>query len=90
MLNSLANHGYLPRDGKDISLARFVTAFKESINLAPGPTLLFSTAGLPASTTGNFLTLHLDDLNKHGGKQRIFAIGNIVFMRYLSAITSRS
>ncbi|KAK3369966.1 Chloroperoxidase [Podospora didyma] len=66
MLNSLANHGYLPRDGKDISLARFVTALKESINLAPGPTLFFASAGLPASTTGNFLTLHLDDLNKHG------------------------
>jgi len=65
MLNSLANHGYLPRDGKDVSLADLVTGFKESINLAPEATFLVTVKALRASSTGNFLTLHLDDLNKH-------------------------
>lgn len=67
MLNALANHGYLPRDGKDVSLADLVTGFKESINLAPEATFLVTVKALQASSTGNFLTLHLDDLNKHNG-----------------------
>lgn len=65
MLNALANHGYLPRDGKNVSLADLVTGFKESINLAPEATFLVTVKALQASSTGNFLTLHLDDLNKH-------------------------
>jgi len=65
MLNALANHGYLPRDGKNVSLADLVTGFKQSINLAPEATFLVTVKALQASSTGNFLTLHLDDLNKH-------------------------
>ncbi|KAG7289141.1 hypothetical protein NEMBOFW57_005504 [Staphylotrichum longicolle] len=59
MLNALANHGYLPRDGKDISLARLVTALQDSINLAPDATLIAGVIALKASTTGNALTFHL-------------------------------
>ncbi|KAK5656903.1 hypothetical protein OQA88_4454 [Cercophora sp. LCS_1] len=66
MLNALANHGYLPRDGKNISLTRLVSGFKESINLAPDATLIVGIKALQASSTGNFFTLNLDDLNKHG------------------------
>jgi len=68
MLNALANHGYLPRDGKDISLARLVTGLQDSINLAPDATLIVGLVGVKASTTGKRFTLHLDDLAKHGGK----------------------
>lgn len=67
MLNALANHGYLPRDGKDISLACLVTALQDSINLAPDATLIAGVIALKASTTGNALAFHLSDLNKHGG-----------------------
>ena len=67
MINALANHGYLPRDGKDVSLARLISGFKEGINLAPDATLLVSLKALQASSTGNFLTIHLSDLAKHGG-----------------------
>jgi hypothetical protein len=68
MLNALANHGYLPRNGKDISLARLITGLQDSINLAPDATLLVGLVGVKASTTGKRFTLHLDDLAKHGGK----------------------
>ena len=68
MLNALANHGYLPRDGKDVSLADLVNGFKESINLAPEATFLVTVKALQGSSTGNFLTLHLDDLNKHNSR----------------------
>jgi hypothetical protein len=68
MLNALANHGYLPRDGKDISLARLVIGLQESINFAPDATLFAGVIGLRASTTGNPLSFHLDDLATHGGQ----------------------
>lgn len=68
MVNALANHGYLPRDGRDVSLARLISAFKEAINLAPDATLLVGIKALQTSTTGNPFTFHLDDLAKHGGK----------------------
>ncbi|KAK0727805.1 Chloroperoxidase [Lasiosphaeria miniovina] len=66
MVNALANHGYLPRDGKGVSLARLITAFKDAINLAPAATLLVGFKSLQASTTRNPLTFNLDDLSKHG------------------------
>ena len=68
MLNALANHGYLSRDGRNISLAHLVSGLQESINLAPDATIFAGLIGLKASTTGNAFTLHLDDLAKHGGK----------------------
>ena len=68
MLNALANHGYLSRDGRNISLAHLVSGLQESINLAPDATIFAGLIGLKASTTGNASTLHLDDLAKHGGK----------------------
>jgi hypothetical protein len=68
MLNALANHGYLPRDGKDISIPTLVTALLDSINLAPDATIIAGVIALRTSTTGNALTFHLDDLAKHGGK----------------------
>lgn len=68
MLNALANQGYLPRDGKDISLARLVTALQESINFAPDATLFAGFIALKAPTTGCWYSFHLDDLAKHGGE----------------------
>jgi hypothetical protein len=68
MLNALANHGYLPRDGKDISVPILVTALLDSINLAPDATIIAGVKALRTSTTGNPLTFHLDDLAKHGGE----------------------
>ncbi|KAK0720117.1 Chloroperoxidase [Lasiosphaeris hirsuta] len=66
MVNALANHGYLPRDGKNVSLARLITGAKEGVNLAPDATLIVGVKALQASSTGNLLTFHLSDLNKHG------------------------
>ncbi|KAJ3547761.1 heme-thiolate peroxidase [Fusarium decemcellulare] len=63
MLNSLANHGYLPRDGLDISLDDLIVAFADSINLDPAATSLVGQKALSAGTNGSF---NLDDLNKHG------------------------
>lgn len=66
MVNALANHGYLARDGKGISLAHLVSGCKEGINLGADASLVVGAKALQASTTGNFLTFNLDDLSKHG------------------------
>ncbi|PVH79931.1 Cloroperoxidase [Cadophora sp. DSE1049] len=66
MVNSLANHGFLPRDGLNISLADLIVAFNESVNLAPAATTLVGQKALLASTTGNNATFNLDDINTHG------------------------
>ena len=71
MVNALANHGYLPRDGQNVSLARLVTGAKAGVNLAADATLLVGFKALQTSSTGKFLTFHLDDLAKHGGENHV-------------------
>ncbi len=66
MVNALANHGYLPRDGKGISLPRLITGAKQGINLAPDASLIVGLKAL--QTSSSFLAFNLDDLNKHGSK----------------------
>lgn len=66
MLNALANHSYLPHSGKDISLAQLIQGLKRGINLAPDASLIVGIKALQASTTGRWVSFHLDDLNKHG------------------------
>ncbi|KAH6874442.1 Chloroperoxidase [Thelonectria olida] len=63
MLNSLANHGYLPHDGLNISLPDLIVAFTDALNLDPAATAL---VGQKALASGNNVTFDLDNLNKHG------------------------
>lgn len=64
-INSLANHGYFPRNGKGIDLATATKGLKEGLNvgadfaLAVGGLALLSTPGLAPSTFDlNFLDQH--------------------------------
>ncbi|KAH6692686.1 Chloroperoxidase [Plectosphaerella plurivora] len=66
MVNSLANHGYLPRDGLNISLADLIVGFTDAVNLDPAATTLVGSKALTTSTTGNSATFNLDDLRTHG------------------------
>ena len=75
MVNSLANHGFLPHDGLNISLADLIVAFNESLNLAPAATTLVGQKALLASTTGSNATFNLDDINTHGSKYFVQTIG---------------
>lgn len=65
MLNTLANHGYLPRDGLNFTLAQLQDAFTKAINLAPDFSVGPWDTGVQASTTGINGTLNLHDLVKH-------------------------
>jgi hypothetical protein len=71
MVNSIANHGYLPRNGLNVSLEDLIIALTDSVNLDPAATTLVGQRALLASTTGNNNTFHLDDLNTHGGKFQV-------------------
>ncbi|KAL2862612.1 peroxidase family protein [Aspergillus lucknowensis] len=66
-LNVMANHGYLPRSGRDIDLATFRNAIAGAYNYAPKSLdFAFQKAiDLKLSTTGNASTIHLSDLNVH-------------------------
>ncbi|KAL1859017.1 hypothetical protein Daus18300_009655 [Diaporthe australafricana] len=66
MVNTLANHGYLPRDGLNITLADLLTGFTNGINLDPSATLLVGVKALDTSTTGDNSSFNLDDLSRHG------------------------
>ncbi|KAL3461042.1 Chloroperoxidase [Aspergillus heterothallicus] len=66
-LNAMANHGYLPRSGRDISLEDLHAAIVGAYNYAP-ETLdaAFQMAlDFKLSSTGSASTIHLSDLNKH-------------------------
>lgn len=66
MVNTLANHGYLPRDGLDITLPILLKGFTDAINLDTSATLLVGTKALQTSTTGDNSSFNLDDLSTHG------------------------
>lgn len=66
-LNAMANHGWLPRSGKDIDLATFQSAVVGAYNYVPDAFDAVFQAALDfnLSTTGNSSTFHLADLAKH-------------------------
>lgn len=68
LLNSLANHGFLPHNGANISVADLLNAMDDALNLSDDARLFFTAQGnkaLTASSTGNASTFHLTDLNTH-------------------------
>jgi hypothetical protein len=65
MLNTLANHGYVARNGMNISLADMQAGFEAAINLTPEFSVGPFAVGMTASTTGRIDTLNLHDLLKH-------------------------
>ncbi len=67
MLNSLANHGYLPRNGRNVSIDQVVNAIDLALNLSPLSSRPVVELAATTSTTGYATTFNLDDLNLHGG-----------------------
>jgi hypothetical protein len=64
----MANHGYLPRDGRDISLENLHGAILGAYNYHPATldSAFQMAVDFNLSSTGNASTFHLSDLNKHG------------------------
>ncbi|KAK3987000.1 Chloroperoxidase [Cladorrhinum sp. PSN332] len=66
-LNTMANHGWLPRSGKNIDLASFQFAVKNAFNFEPHilDDVFDRVINFNFTTTGNRSTFNLDDLKAH-------------------------
>ncbi|KAK0755167.1 Chloroperoxidase [Schizothecium vesticola] len=66
-LNALANHGYLPRNGREIDINAIRTAVSVAYNYAPATfdDAFKEAVDFKLTTTGNASTIHLADLAKH-------------------------
>ncbi|KAK4224483.1 Chloroperoxidase [Podospora fimiseda] len=66
-LNSMANHGWLPRSGKNIDLATFQAATKNAFNFEPHilDGVFQDAINFNFTTTGNRSTINLEDLKAH-------------------------
>ncbi|KAJ7583571.1 Cloroperoxidase [Mycena floridula] len=62
-LNTLANHGYLPRDGRGLTIAAVIKAGIDGFNVQPDVLTLAAKAGL--LTTAALDTFTLDDIKLH-------------------------
>ncbi|EXF83786.1 hypothetical protein CFIO01_01513 [Colletotrichum fioriniae PJ7] len=65
MLNSLANHGYLARDGKSISMQDLIAGLGSALHFNESLVRTLGTPAFATSTTGNASTFNLDDIAKH-------------------------
>ncbi|KAH8203546.1 hypothetical protein TruAng_002294 [Truncatella angustata] len=65
MLNSMANHGWLPHNGKNIDLPTIQSAFENAMGFAPEVFVGITQSSLAVSTTGNSSTFNLQDLAFH-------------------------
>ncbi|EFQ32614.1 hypothetical protein CGRA01v4_09558 [Colletotrichum graminicola] len=65
MLNSLANHGYLPRTGKEISMADLISGLGTALHFNESLVRTLGTPAFATSTTGDPNTFNLDDIAKH-------------------------
>ncbi|KAL8799516.1 MAG: hypothetical protein Q9182_005825 [Xanthomendoza sp. 2 TL-2023] len=64
-LNALANHGYLPRNGRNISSQQFIRSIEDVFNFEEKITTGIVRVYQPFTTTGNNNTLNLNDLDHH-------------------------
>lgn len=67
-VNALANHGYLPRNGRNISLEQFITGITEGYNYDTNFTIFAVDVYQNFTTTGYNNTLNLNDLEHHASK----------------------
>ncbi|KAF9265235.1 Cloroperoxidase [Marasmius fiardii PR-910] len=63
-LNTLANHGFLPRDGKNISIPMILEAGRLAYNMQQD--ILLGAAKVGLLTSEDILTLSLEGLKEHG------------------------
>lgn len=84
MVNTLANHGFLPRNGVNVSMNDLLVGFADAINLSDAATLLVGAKALTTSTTGDNSTFNLDDLDTHNSTFRLGASSK--FLRRLPSL----
>lgn len=66
MLNALANHGYLPHNGKVISEESTINALGNILNIEESLSKILLQGGLTTNPNENATTFSLADLSRHG------------------------
>ncbi|KAI6802881.1 hypothetical protein KC363_g1224 [Hortaea werneckii] len=65
-LNALANHGFIPRNGKDMTLPILIKGLKAGMNMAPDFTIAIGGVGLLSSDSPDTArAFDLNDLDQH-------------------------
>lgn len=65
MMNTLANHGYLPRDGRNLTESAVVAGLKDGLNFAPALGALMFKMAVSINPAPNATFFTLDMLNAH-------------------------
>ncbi|KAF2652386.1 peroxidase [Lophiostoma macrostomum CBS 122681] len=65
MLNTLANHGYLPHNGRDISQQNTIDALGQALNINSTLAVFLHQEALTTNPAPNATTFSLDDLSRH-------------------------
>ncbi|KAI1633809.1 Chloroperoxidase [Biscogniauxia mediterranea] len=65
MLNTLANHGILPHDGKDITINKTIDALGSALNIDSELSSLLHRQAIKTNPTPNATTFSLNDLGRH-------------------------
>ncbi|KAE8306975.1 Chloroperoxidase [Aspergillus transmontanensis] len=65
MLNTLANHGYLPHDGKNITEEHTIRALKVALNIEEELSQYLFQEALTTNPAENATTFSLNDLSRH-------------------------
>jgi hypothetical protein len=81
MLNTLANHGFLPHDGKDITVDKTISALSTALNFdADLGKFLFDFA-VTTNPDANATTFSLDDLSRHDILEHDASLRSVYFDR---------
>lgn len=65
MMNTLANHGYLPRDGRNLTQTAVVTALKQGLNFDEALAAIMFRMAIVANPEPNAAFFTLGQLNVH-------------------------
>ncbi|ETS74409.1 hypothetical protein PFICI_14275 [Pestalotiopsis fici W106-1] len=65
MLNTLANHGYLPHSGKNININRTIDALGQALNIDAELATFLHNFAIEANPTPNATIFSLDNLSRH-------------------------
>ncbi|KAK7446345.1 hypothetical protein VKT23_014551 [Stygiomarasmius scandens] len=76
-LNTLANHGYLPRDGRNINVTTILDAGFNGYHMQPG--VLELAAKVSLLTSNDPFTFTLDDIKLHGNIEHDASISRVDF-----------
>lgn len=83
MLNSLANHGFLPHDGKDISEDVTISALAAALNVDSSLSRFLHDQAVTTNPVAGAKTFSLDDLSNHN------ILEHDASLRYLDAVPHR-